>query len=93
VDIKNVNVSELIQVVEHPLMMLVSRATVYSWLRSGRLESVRLGTRWYSTNEKIEEFIKTCSTPKARYVINRAKEFKAAEDRLAARRRVGKAGA
>jgi len=92
-DLKSVSVEDLVQCVEHPLLKLVARATVYNWLKSGKLESIRLGSQWWSTNEAIENFVAKCSEAKSKPAQDRVQEFEAAETRIAARRRIGKAGA
>jgi excisionase family DNA binding protein len=36
----------------------ISRATVYIWLRQGRLKGVKVGDLWRIPEEALEEFLK-----------------------------------
>jgi excisionase family DNA binding protein len=38
----------------------ISRATFYRWLRSGRISSIRLGSRIYVPLPALDDFIRKC---------------------------------
>ena len=57
----NIHVENLIPISEVPLRIPSSRPgkrinvrTLYRWQREGRLETVRIGGRWYTSEEALE---------------------------------------
>ena len=40
--------------------------TIYAWLRSGKLKSVRPGRKWLIPAEEIESFINSLDRPESR---------------------------
>lgn len=49
--------ADLIQVRAHPLLRHLNRSLVCRWLLSGRLTAIRMGTKWFSTDHQIRQFI------------------------------------
>jgi hypothetical protein len=65
----------------HPLLRKLGRSTVHRWLATGMIESIRLGSRWFTTTQAVERFFDRCNesnptfeTPKATRKSERLKE-------------------
>jgi len=88
-----VDPKKLINPFDHPLIERLPRPTVYRWLSSGQLASLKVGKRYYSTAEAITEFVRISNERKAKAKqktkAERKREIEAAEDYLA-KRRAGK---
>ena len=45
----------------HPLLRKLCRSTVHRWLQSGRIEAIRLGSRWFTTTKAVKKFFDRCN--------------------------------
>lgn len=53
----NTNPDQLIEAYKHGLLKKVPRPTLFRWLRTGKLDSLRIGRRFYTTQEAVEDFL------------------------------------
>jgi len=85
-----VDPEKLINPFDHPLIKRMPRPTVYRWLSSGQLVSLKVGRRYYSTPEAVSEFVRVCNERKAKGArktkAERKREIETAEDYLAKKR-------
>lgn len=63
-------------------------STVYRWVFSGRLETIKVGARLYTSREAIRRFVSRCNAPGAVTAppvsARRKREIEAAEGKLKA---------
>ena len=95
-DLLKVDAADLIEPRNHPILKKVSRPTLYRFLLAGKIVSLRIGQKWLTTTECIEDFLKECSQPHGKKTIaanerremlaRREQDVDAAEVQFASRR-------
>ena len=95
-DLLKVDAADLIEPRNHPILKKVSRPTLYRFLLAGKIVSIRIGQKWLTTTECIEDFLKECSQPHGKKTIvalerremlaRREQDVDAAEVQFASRR-------
>jgi len=51
----------LISPLDHPLLALRPRTTVYRWLLDGRIETLKIGGLFFTTDAAVKEFLIACN--------------------------------
>jgi len=95
-DLLKVDAADLIEPRNHPILKKVSRPTLYRFLLAGKIVAIRVGQKWLTTTECIEDFLKECSQPNGKKAIaagerqemlaKREREVVAAEAKFALRK-------
>ena len=68
-DLLKCDPNDLIEPRNHPILKKVSRPTLYRFLLAGKIVSIRIGQKWLTTTDCIEDFLKECSQPHGKKTI------------------------
>ena len=68
-DLLKCDPNDLIEPRNHPILKKVSRPTLYRFLLAGKIVSIRIGQKWLTTSQCIEDFLKECSQSQGKKAI------------------------